>query len=254
MDVGMEPPHVRSPRDAEPRPALLAGADEDRLPPNLRLQILTTEHWSLLSTRALSWNEAFARATMFLSVLSGAVLALALVAGVTSFDGIFVTFASFLLPVVLFVGVATFRRLVEINREDVGWVVGMNRLRRAYLDAAPELRPYFVTGWSDDEAGIMTTFGAAPGPGAFVHEFATTPGLIAVVDGVVAGALVAIVGLWIGALPWLALVIAAAAAVGTVGLLLRHQFHHVVRPRASHEPRFPADRDGLAGGRSTSRG
>ena len=50
------------------------------LSPDLRLQILTTEHWSLLSTRNLSWNEAFSRATMFLSLLSGAVVALALVA------------------------------------------------------------------------------------------------------------------------------------------------------------------------------
>ena len=92
------------------------------LPPALRLQILTTEHWSLLSTRALSWNEAFSRATMFLAVLSGAVLALALVAQARGFDEGFTTFALLILPVVLFVGVATFMRLVAINHEDVGWV------------------------------------------------------------------------------------------------------------------------------------
>ena len=67
----------------------------DDLPADLRLQILTTEHWSLLSTRAVTWNEAFSRATMFLSALSGAVVALALVAGATSFDSGFLTFASF---------------------------------------------------------------------------------------------------------------------------------------------------------------
>jgi hypothetical protein len=125
----------------------------ERLAPNLRLQILTTEHWSLLSTRALSWNEAFSRATMFLTLLSGSVVALALVAGVMGFDDGFTTFALLLLPLVLFAGVGTFRRLIEINREDVRWVIGMNRLRHAYLEAAPDLRPYFVTGWYDDEAG-----------------------------------------------------------------------------------------------------
>ena len=46
----------------------------------LRVQMLATEHWSLLATRSLSWNEAFSRASMFLSLLSGAVVALALVA------------------------------------------------------------------------------------------------------------------------------------------------------------------------------
>ena len=64
---------------------VLADGGEGSLPPALRLQILTTEHWSLLSTRGLSWNEAFSRATMFLSVLSGAVVALALVAQATAF-------------------------------------------------------------------------------------------------------------------------------------------------------------------------
>ena len=45
-----------------------------------RLQILATEHWSLLATRALTYNEALSRVTIFLSILSGALIALALVA------------------------------------------------------------------------------------------------------------------------------------------------------------------------------
>ena len=52
---------------------VLAERGGPSLPPALRLQILTTEHWSLLSTRALSWNEAFSRATMFLAVVDGVV-------------------------------------------------------------------------------------------------------------------------------------------------------------------------------------
>lgn len=209
-----------------------------RLSPDLRLQILTTEHWSLLSTRALTWNEAFSRATLFLSALTGSVVALALVAGVMGFDEGFVAFALLLLPVVLFVGVSTFRRLIEINREDVRWVVGMNRLRNAYLEAAPELRPYFVTGWTDDEAGIMATFGARPGAGSFAHEFVTTPGLIAVVDGVVAGVLAAILGLQIGAGTGISLALAVSSCVVTIGLLAFLQYRLVIRPRGL-EPSFP---------------
>src|ERR671912_51623 len=34
--------------------------------------ILATEHWSLLASRSLIWNEAISRATVFLSVLSAA--------------------------------------------------------------------------------------------------------------------------------------------------------------------------------------
>jgi hypothetical protein len=209
------------------------------LPPEMRLQILTTEHWSLLSTRAMSWNEAFSRATMFLSVLSGAVVALALVAQVTSFGDTFLTFALLILPIVLFVGVATFVRLVQINHEDLRWVIGMNRLRHAYLDSAPELRPYFVTGWHDDEAGVMTTFAARPGPGGFAHQFVTTPGILAVVNGMVGGTLAGIVVPRIGLAMPAGIAMAIAVGLLTVALQALHQYRRVVEPRGRTTARFP---------------
>lgn len=220
---------------------VLADQGEHRASPALRLQILTTEHWSLLSTRSLSWNEAFSRATMFLSALSGAVVALALVAQATAFGDGFVTFALLILPVVLFVGVVSFTRLVAINHEDVGWVVGMNMLRHAYLEMAPELRDYFITGSNDDEAGVMATFGATPGPGSFVHEFVTTPGMLAVINGVVAGILGGIVALQIGSLTPVAVVVGVATALTTCGLLVIHQYRGVVKPRGRRPAQFPRD-------------
>ncbi len=87
-----------------------------------RVQLLTTEHWSLLATRNLSWNESFARAGMFLTLLTGAVVALALVAQATDFGSAFMIFALLLLPVVFFVGSSTYVRLNEINDEDLVWV------------------------------------------------------------------------------------------------------------------------------------
>jgi len=219
----------------------LADREGSILSPALRLQILTTEHWSLLSTRSLSWNEAFSRASMFLSVLSGAVVALALVAQATAFDQGFMTFALLILPVVLFVGVATFLRLVAINHEDVGWVVGMNLLRHAYLDAAPELCDYFISGSHDDEAGVMATYGATPGPGSFTHEFVTTPGMLAVVDGVIAGILVAIIALQAGTVTAAAVVLGVAGSIGTCALLVTYQYRGVVKPRGRRTARFPQD-------------
>jgi hypothetical protein len=218
---------------------VLAERGGPSLPPALRLQILTTEHWSLLSTRALSWNEAFSRATMFLAVLSGAVLALALVAQARGFDEGFTTFALLILPVVLFVGIATFMRLVAINHEDVGWVIGMNLLRHAYLAAAPELRQYLVTGSSDDEVGIMATFGARPGRGSFIHELVTTPGVLAVVDGVVAGVLLEILTMRAGLDDGIGLGIAVAGALASVALQLLYQYRAVVKPRGEGSVRFP---------------
>jgi hypothetical protein len=58
------------------------------------------------------------------------------------------------LPIVLLVGLATLIRLSDANSEDYGLVIGMNRLRHAYLELAPELEPYFVTGYHDDDASV----------------------------------------------------------------------------------------------------
>jgi len=44
------------------------------------LQILTTEHWSLLSSRGYGYTESMGRVSTFIAALSGAVVALALVA------------------------------------------------------------------------------------------------------------------------------------------------------------------------------
>src|SRR5438067_11155420 len=106
-----------------------------------QLQILATEHWSLLATRSLSWSESFSRATMFLTLLSGAIVALAFVAQATSFGGAFQTFALLLLPLVIIVGWTTFVRLTEVNKEDVFCVNGMRRLPRVYVELVPVRDP-----------------------------------------------------------------------------------------------------------------
>src|ERR1700693_629658 len=90
-----------------------------------KLQILATEHWSLLATRSLTYTESLGRVNMFLAVLSGAVIALALVAQADRFGAMFISIAIFMLSVVLFVGVATIGRLMMLNRDDYRWVVGM---------------------------------------------------------------------------------------------------------------------------------
>jgi hypothetical protein len=82
------------------------------------LQILTTEHWSLLSARSLGTTEAMSRASIFVAALSGAVVALALIAQATDFGDGFVAFALVLLPVVYFLSVTTVARLGQVNLED----------------------------------------------------------------------------------------------------------------------------------------
>src|SRR5450432_1382925 len=82
------------------------------------LHILTTEHWSLLSTRTLGYQEMLGRATIFMAALSGTVVALALLAQATNFGPKTLSFALPLISVALLIGIATFVRSVAINYED----------------------------------------------------------------------------------------------------------------------------------------
>jgi hypothetical protein len=202
----------------DPEPAARATPAHAGGPPRAlgphALQILTTEHWSLLAARSLVYTEAMSRAAIFVSALTGSVVALALVAQATEFESGFVAFALVLLPVVYFLGVVTIVRISQVNWEDARWVQGMNRIRNAYLELAPELEPYFVTSRYDDSLGIMATAIAMGGRPPWTQAFVAVPGVVAVVNSVVAGSTVGIAALAMD------LGTAAALAVGAVFFLV----------------------------------
>src|SRR6266566_3364481 len=164
-----------------------------------RLQILATEHWSLLATRALTYNEALSRVTIFLSILSGALIALALVAQADHFGPIFISIAIPMLLIVMFVGITTVSRLTALNRDDYRWVIGMNRLRRGYVDLHPELEQYFITSPHDDLYGALQTLGVAAVGGAIVALIALAIAIPPLAIGLVAAAAFVIVLLVMGA-------------------------------------------------------
>jgi hypothetical protein len=181
------------PPEPAPTPVVgSAGPGAGPTPVQIRLQILSTEHWSLLASRSLAWNEIFSRAGMYLSTLSAAMVALGLIAGVSGFGDAFFAFAFVILPVVLFVGTGTWVRMGASNYHDAMTVFGMNRIRGAYLEIAPDLEPYFVMGVHDDPEGIGITMGMPPGTPAIAHLVASTPFLVVVLNGVVSGAIAAL--------------------------------------------------------------
>ena len=207
------------------------------------IQILATEHWSLLATRALTYQESLGRVNMFLAILSGAVIALALIAQADHFGQTFVVVAIFMLTVVFFVGVATVRRLQMLNHDDFMWVVGMNRLRHGYLELHPELEPNFITSPHDDLPGALRTLGldpaSAPTIGTVFHGFVTLPGMVGVIVSAVAGAITGLVAAGFGAASYGVLLVGAAGfAVSLAGILWTGSRSFGRYGRAS-EPRFP---------------
>jgi hypothetical protein len=79
-------------------------------------QFPATEHWSLLATRSMTWNEIFSRTGTYLTALSATVIALSLVANATGFGPSFQTFALLVLPVVLLVGVGAWSHASHHHR------------------------------------------------------------------------------------------------------------------------------------------
>jgi hypothetical protein len=208
------------------------------------LQILTTEHWSLLAARSLGYTESMSRASIFIAALSGSVIALALVGQATGFGDGFVAFALVLLPVVYFLGFSTFARLGQNNYEDAVWVQGMNRIRNAYLELAPELEPYFVTSRYDDQAGVLRTSLAMRGPLPPLQVFFSIPGVVGVVDSVVAGAIAGIGGLGLELGTGWALALGGVGFVGSMGAFVLWAERAVARSVAGLEVRFPTPESG----------
>ncbi len=207
----------------------------------VRVQILATEHWSLLATRSMTWNELFTRASMFITALSAAIVALALVAQATDFDDRFRVFALLVLPVTLVLGIGTYIRLGDAMTEDVWLVMGMNRLRHGYLDLAPDLAPYFMTGHHDDITGIMQTRGPRKhmGPSRILSS---TPTIVAITNALLVGVIGALLAGLVHDHPAVATIagvtLTIASAVVMVGVVPVREMR---RFGESLAPRFPGE-------------
>jgi hypothetical protein len=230
-------PNQESHMQDEPAPASPPARPEAS--DTMRLQILATEHWSLLATRSMTWNEMFTRTGMFLTVLSAAVVALALVAQATEFGSNFRVFALLVLPVVLFLGIGTYIRLGDARTEDVWHVIGMNRLRHAYLELAPDLEPYFITSQYDDIAGMMLTYS----PDAHLSPsrvLAGTPIIVGVINAVLVGVLLALVVQIIDNRASVYVSFGSVAALGALVLFAGViPYREISRIQRAYHPKFP---------------
>jgi hypothetical protein len=188
------------------------------IPPPSRqdiIQMLVTEHFTLQSARSATISDANGRTSFFLSTLSGLVVALAFVAQMSAFGQAFVFFALILLPTILFIGLASFERLLQLGVENIRCVVAINRIRHYYLEVAPELRPHFTLSPHDDARGVLVSLGAIREGVRPWDPFVTNAGMVAMVDAVLAGVIAAIAALQLGVD-----VGGAVAAGGIVGVVL----------------------------------
>jgi hypothetical protein len=159
----------------------------------VRAQLLATEHWSLLAARGMTWSEVMSRITVHLTVSSAALVVLALVTQTQGLGGAFHVLAIALASVILALGTLTGVRVHNASREDAAIVLGMNRLRAAYLTIDPGIADYLVTSPHDDQAGLMATYTMGMPRSAISHVIGSTSMFVNILNAIVAGALGALI-------------------------------------------------------------
>jgi hypothetical protein len=197
------------------------------------LQILATEHWSLLASRSLAYNEAFTRGGMFLAFLSTSFVALALLAQAMTFGDQFLTVAAIVLGFDLVIGLTTYFRISGANGDDLSAVYGMARIRHGYTEIAPILTPYFTTPTHDDTPSLMVAYGnpSSRGIGVVLYGLTTSGGMIGLITSMVGGIFASVLGLILGvpggSAVWVgvggAVLVFAVLAVLTTGSIARNQ-------------------------------
>ena len=202
------------------------------------LTALTTEHFTLQGARSQTMSETSARASVYMVSVSSALVALGFVSQLSDgVGGVFTVFSLTVLPTIYFLGSTTYVRLVECGAEDLRYGMAINRIRGYYKELAADRADLFLLSGHDDAAGVFLNMGLSPHRRNPAFAFSTA---IAVVNGVVGGALAALA---VGAIPdvplWLAtsvgVVVAAASVVGWV----RHAARILEAAASQVTPRYP---------------
>lgn len=210
------------PKSTEPPrfgPARLAEILSGRLGP--AATFATTEHFNLQTARSITVAESNGRASIYLAALSTNLIALAFIGETSRLGAAFHAFALILLPVLTFIGVTTFERLVQSSIEDIAYARRIGRLRGFYLDLAPELEPYLAVVRPTSERPT-----AMVSPGGWQLTL-TTAGMVAVVNSAVVGSFVGLLLQTLG-VGSLAITLAAGATVGAAALLIQRRRHRLV--------------------------
>jgi hypothetical protein len=217
----------REPAETAPSgQARLAQTLGDRLGP--AVTFATTEHFNLQTARASTVSEANGRASIYLAAVSSNLIALAFIGQMSRLGTAFYAFALILVPVLAFVGVVTFHRLVQSSFEDIAYAQRIGRLRDFYLAVAPELAPYVLVVRGPHAEAVL--HGERVGPSSWQLAL-TTAGMVAVVNSVVIGACAGLL-LEVLGVDSLAITLAAGAIIGVATLSIQRSRHR--RARDAH--------------------
>jgi hypothetical protein len=185
--------------------------EQPEVPLAVRAHMLATEHWSLLATRSQTWSEVMGRISAQFTFASASLVVLALSLQVVGMNNTFRLVAVWLAVAVLVTGSLTALRVRNASQEDVLLVVGMNRLRAAYVAMDPTIAQYLVSGWTDDQAGVAQTYTMGFARHPLAHVFASAFVFTGTVNAIVAAGLGAVIADAAGTRDWVTALVSGAA-------------------------------------------
>jgi hypothetical protein len=139
------------------------------------------------------WSEVMSRITILLTVVTGSLVILGLVAQAGGFGTTFQVLAIGLAGTGLILGTLTSVRVFLASDEDAGLILAMNHLRAAYAELAPGIEEHFLTSTGIDEEGLMRTYTMGVRRHTLIHILGSTNFFVGTVNTLLAGALAALV-------------------------------------------------------------
>ena len=147
------------------------------------ITVLTTEHYNLQTQRAATISEANGRASVFLGSVSAGLIAL-------GFQGVghgrsmgTTVFEVIVLSSLLFLGLVSFLRCLEIALDDWEFTARIAHVRAAYAQLIPELAGLLATSWGEEKLTMMLNGRWEP-----LRKMLSVAGSIAVITSVILGA------------------------------------------------------------------
>ena len=205
-------------------------------PPASLVQFLTTEHFVLQSARAATVSDATGRATVFLGTVTAGLVALAFLGQTSRLGPPFTIFALLLFPWLAFLGFVTLARALQSAIEDSIYVRGMNRIRRYFVEQAPEASPYLIQSTHDDTPGVMSNLGLTL---SRWQMWLTTAGMVAMITAILTGVSAGLAAAALGA-GGLALGAGALGFLATLAGLSRYQQRRWAAADRRLEVHFPS--------------
>jgi hypothetical protein len=171
---------------------------------------------------------------MFLTTVSGGLVALGLLATATKVGAAFYAFGLIILPTLAFVGLVTFERVMQSGIEDHRYARRIAWLRGYSFDQAPELVGYLLSVAPPERLRVQGL------GGGLWQGFLTVAGMVGVITAVLAGSAAGLLaGIVAGHSLVVALAVGAVVAIAALAALMRYQ--DVAWRQVMTTPVFPGE-------------